>query len=160
SSADVGSASAGDDVVIRAAGEITAGDLTITGAPHAARVADPLFAPHQTSLNGDLRLHGSGPRPEQRPPSLPLTPTVRAGRDARFQAAGDLSVAGVGAGRDVLLDGASVTASDIAAIFDVSAGRDAAVRARTGNASLAGVSAGDDVSIRTAGSMSGGPLAS
>jgi len=72
---------------------------------------------------------------------------ISAARDVRLQTSGDgaIQAASVSAGREVLLDGASVTAGGL----DAASG-DVAVRARSGGVVLLSAAAGDDVVIRSA----------
>ena len=149
-SVTLGSVAAGDDAVIRAAQAITlTGLASAQGADDAFGAGDRLFATDRTALAGDLDLTGANLDVRGRGAIL-LGGTATAGRDARFQTAGDgaVSLADVSAGGDVLADGGAVRASG-----RLAAARDVALRARAGAVELASVTAGDDIAIRATGAV-------
>lgn len=144
----LGEATAGDDLVLRAARDVrVTGALTNQGAADADGAADALFGADRTNLAGDFDLAGSDVDVRSSAGGIAVGGAVSAARDARLQTAGDGAIlaATVGAGRDVVLDAASVTAGAL----DAASG-DVAVRTRAGGVILQSVAAGDDVIIRAA----------
>ncbi len=79
--------------------------------------------------------------------------TTGSGSDARFLSQGAATLANVTAGRDVLVDGASVQTTAL-----LTSGRDVAVLAANGAALVASASAGDNIAIAATGNVSAGPL--
>ena len=149
-SISLGSASAGDDMVLRAARDITvAGTISAQGAADGAGAGDRLFATERTALNGDFALAGAN-IDVRGGGAIAMGGSATAGRDARFQTVGDgaIGLAAVTAGGDILADGRAVRASG-----QLSAAGDVAVRGRAGAVELASVAAGDDIAIRAAGAV-------
>ncbi|MBL8773404.1 MAG: hypothetical protein JNK30_18615 [Phenylobacterium sp.] len=159
----VGGATAGDDVVIRGKGAIVAGALTAGGGADSAdadQAGDLMFAVARSNLGGDFDLTGRNIDVRSSAGSITLTGSATAATDARIQTApgvgGSVSAGAVTAGRDVLIDGAGVTATGVLTATD----GDVAVRSRSGGGiQIAGASAGDDVVLRTTGAITvGGPV--
>ena len=143
-------ATAGDDVVLRAAQNVTVtGAMKAGGSTDSVGAGDALFSTDRTALAGDFDLAGGNIDVRARGAITVGGPAGATG-DARFQTVGGgaVSLGAVSAGGDVLADGASVTAGGT-----LSAGRDVAVRGRTGAVKLAALSAGDDIAIRAAGDV-------
>ena len=154
----VGDVSAGDDVVIRGNANIKAKALTAKGADSSAddQAGDLMFNAAKSKLNGDLKLAGQNVDVRSTRGSITVTGATVADTDARFQTekttGGSVNVGSVTAGENVLLDGASVTAGGAL----TAANADVAVRARSGDATLASISAGDDAVIRASGAVKAG----
>ena len=124
--AAIGSASAGDDVAIRAAASVAvAGGLTAgaSGGADGTGVADELInaspsAPitfagtvySSLAQGADVDVKAGWTLAGVQSPDASITVggATSAGRDARFQATGAISLAAVTAGQDVVVDGASV----------------------------------------------------
>ncbi len=142
----LGSAAAGDDLVLRATTDIRAsGTTSAQGGRDVVGAGDRLFATNTTALNGAFELTDAN-IDAKASGAITMAGAVSAGRDARLQTVGTgtITVAGVDAGRDILLDGASVTTGALRAASDI------AVRGRTGSVTLASATAGDDVVLRAA----------
>ncbi|MBL8555110.1 MAG: hypothetical protein JNL41_12580 [Phenylobacterium sp.] len=163
SAVTVGGAAAGDDVVIRAGGAINVtgplGNGAGSDSADADQAGDLMFAVAKSRLGGDFDLAGRNVDVRSSGGAILATGAVDAADDARFQtgSAGSVKVGAVTAGRDVLLDGAGVEATDTL----TSIGGDVAVRSRNGGqVRLAGVLAGDDLVVRTSGAVTlGGAVA-
>ncbi len=166
SAVTVGGATAGDDVVIRGTAAITiTGALSSGGGADSVatdQAGDLMFDVAKSALAGDFDLVGGTVDVRSSGGSILVTGTTTAATDARFQTqattGGSTTTGAVTATRNVLLDGAGVTATGTL----TSTGGDVAVRARDGGMiSLAGVSAGDDVVVRgTAQVAISGPVSS
>jgi hypothetical protein len=149
-SVSLASVSAGDDIVLRAAKDITvSGSAAAGGAADSAGVGDRLFATDKTALNGDLTLAGANIDARARG-AITMSGAATATGDARFQTVGGgaINLGAVTAGGDVLADGGAVQATGL-----LSAARDVAVRGRTGAVALASIKAGDHIAIRAAGDV-------
>src|SRR6185312_642247 len=109
-------------------------------------------------LKTNLTLAGSDIDVKSDGGSIALSGAVNASADARFQTAksdgGTVTTVGVTAGQDILADGTTVTTGAL------QAGRDVAVRGRTGAVQIASASAGDDIAIRGATTVTTGALTS
>ncbi|HLZ77442.1 hypothetical protein [Phenylobacterium sp.] len=160
-SVTIGDASAGDDLVVRAKGSIFAtGTLTSGGGADSAagdQAGDLIFSAAATNLAGNLNLTGQNIDLRSSAGSITVTGAVNAASDARFQTqaitGGAVTVGTVTAGRDLLLDGGGAGGVLATGTLTATSG-DVAVRARDGStASLANVSAGDDVAIRASGDL-------
>ena len=162
-SVTIASAAAGDDVVLRAKGSILVNGTLSAGAGADSSASDQagdlIFAGAKTNLGGNLDLVGGTVDVRSSNGSIQIMGAVTASTDARFQTqattGGSVTVAGVTAGRDVLLDGGGAGANGAVATGTLTAtSGDVAVRARDGSAiQLADVSAGDDVVLRTSGNV-------
>jgi hypothetical protein len=148
----LGQASAGDDLVLRAAGDIqVTGALAAGGAADGDGAADALFSHDPTSLTAAFDLAGSNVDVKSAGGAIHVA-DVSAARDVRLQTtgAGDVQVNSVLGGRDVLLDGAAVTA---ASTITATSG-DVALRGRSGDVTANGaINAGDDVVVRASGAV-------
>ncbi len=141
----IASAKAGDDIVLRAVGAIAVtGQLSAGGGADAAGAGDGLFSLNPTSLGGDFDLAGGNVDLKSDTGGISALGAISAPTDVRLQAARAIAVGSVTAGRDLLLDGGSVSGADL------HAGRDVAVRAQTDSVTLASIAAGDDVVLRAA----------
>jgi hypothetical protein len=165
------SASAGDDVALRAlggsvtvAGELRSGTAPSAAAEDATGAANRLVASGESGaitiagVTGDLTGHDVDVRAgttiniagattaEGRPGTAPF------GSDARYQAGGAVTLAAVTAERDALVDG-STTVDGAVTTGALSAGRDIGVRAGRGSLTVASASAGDDVILRARDSL-------
>jgi filamentous hemagglutinin family protein len=143
----LGTAVASDDVVIRSAAGADLGSLVAINGTDATGAADLLFQTAPSSLNGAFNLTGlnvdvvaSG--------TINLTDGVMTMGDARLQTtgAGDLNINHIRTGRDLFLDGASVSVNTGTPVSEdltptLKAGRDIAIRARTGAVTLGGTAA-------------------
>ena len=150
----LGSGDAGDDLVLRAAGDILVlGSASARGGTDADGVGDRLFGTDRTRLNGDFDLAGANLDAKSSGGAIGIRGAVKAGRDARLQTTGGgaVTTAGVDAGRDIFADGGLVRATG-----DLRAGGDVALRGRTGTVEVASISAGDDIAVRAAGDFSAG----
>jgi hypothetical protein len=144
---------AGDDVAIRAAallkvtGAVTSGD--VTGAD-AAGAADRLIAEAGAMRVGTTDFALAGGDVDIRSASIDLDGGVSAlgaGSDVRLQATAALETAAVNAGRDVLIDGSTTTAANVAT-GALTAARDVGVRSTSGSITVASASSGDDAVLR------------
>ena len=141
----IASAKAGDDIVLRAANSIAvSGQLNAGQGAEAAGAGDALFSLSPTSLGGDFDLAGGNVDLKSTAGGISALGAITAPTDVRLQAAGAVVTGSVTAGRDLLLDGGSVSGADL------HAGRDVAVRGLTDSVSLASATAGDDVVLRAA----------
>jgi filamentous hemagglutinin len=144
----LGQATAGGSLVLRAAGDLRAsGSLTAQGG--AGGAAALLYAADPTTLAGALTFAAGGVD-ARAGGAIAVAGAVRAAGDVRLQTAagGPVSAGAIGAGGDILLDGAGVSAGDL------TAGGDVAVRGRNGGTvTLGATSAGDDIVVRTSGAM-------
>ncbi len=145
----IASATAGDDIVLRAAQNISVtGGLTARGGADAAGVGDLMSSGDGVDLAGGFDLAGSTIDLRTRGGAISALGGLTAGGDVRLQAAGPtggVATGDVTAGRDILLDGDTVSAAALRAE------RDIAVRSRTGSIALASAAAGDDLVLRAAG---------
>ena len=143
------SATAGDDIVLRAAQSVTvSGQLSAGQGADEAGAADGLYALGATTLGGGLDLAGQTIDIASETGSVTAMGRLMAGTDVRLRAsAGAVSAGEAQAARDVLLDGRSVEAGA------VTAGRDIAIRASAGGLRLGSASAGDDLVLRAAGDI-------
>jgi hypothetical protein len=143
----VGTLQGSDDIVIRAKGRVDAtGPMIALGGTDSgsASAGDVLFATDKSSLGGTaFDLTGSTVDVKTQQGGVSAT-VIQAGGDARVQAAGDVVLGTVMAGRDVLADGASVQ-------VDAANGRDIAIRSRSGDVTVNTAVASDDLVIRSAG---------
>ena len=127
------------------------------------KAGDLMFGAAKSNLGGALDLIGQTVDVRSAAGSIVVSGAVNAATDARFQTGlttgGSVTVAAVTAGRDILLDGGSGVGSDgvngvLATGTLTATNGDVAVRARDGlGVNLAGVSAGDDVVVRTTGAI-------
>ena len=161
--AAIGSASAGDDVAIRAAASVAvAGGLTTgaSGGTDGTGVAEQLInasasAPitfagtvySSLAQGADVDVKAGWTLAGVQSPDASITVggATSAGRDARFQATGAISLGAVTAGQDVVVDGASVAAGALSAVNG-----DVALQA-TGGVQIASAYAGDAVVISSGG---------
>jgi filamentous hemagglutinin family protein len=166
----IGSASAGDDVAIRAAGSVTAtGGLTAgsSGGAEAAGVADQLIGASPatpitfagttySSVAGgadvDVKAGWTPTGVESAGASITVGGATSAGRDARFQSTGAISLGAVTAGQDVVADGASLGAGALTATSG-----DVTLQA-TGGVQIASASAGDAIVVNSGGVFTAGAL--
>jgi len=146
---EIGDANAGDDVVLRTPGAVTAGALTTGGGADRAGAADLFAGVDKISLGGGFDLTGANVDVKA---AAVRTDGGSAADDYRVQAAGAATVGDTRAGRDVLLDGASLTAGAL------TGGGDVAVYVRNGDLTLGALEAGDDVVLRARGSIATGAL--
>ena len=167
------SAGAADDVVLRAGGSVMTGTLTSGTGADAVGAGDVLAGVSPMTVFGTGSGHAFGDLTGGQAidvvagvgaaagstASVVVTgqaTATGAGSDARFQAPGAIGVAGVSAGRDVLLDGALAnggSAATVSASGLLFGGRDVAVRSGLGAVDLASAEAGDDLVIRAATSV-------
>jgi filamentous hemagglutinin family protein len=141
-------ASAGDDLVLRGAGQVrVTGALVAKGTADGDGAADALFAVDRTNLVSDFDLAGADVDVRSAGGAITVGGAISAARDARLQTTGDGAVqtASVDAGRDILLDGGSVAAGALTA-----ASGDVAVRASAGGVVLQSAFASDDLVVRSA----------
>ncbi len=161
STVTLASGKAGDDLVIRAKGDITVtGTLSATGGTDAVGAGDLLFGAAKTALNGDLDLTGKTVDLSSSAGSITVADAIDAAGDARIQTTattgGSVKVAAITAGQNILLDGGTgAGANGVEATGTLTATNgDIAVRARDGKAvTLAALVAGDDVALRTTGAV-------
>ncbi|MGA0603143.1 filamentous hemagglutinin N-terminal domain-containing protein [Caulobacter sp. KR2-114] len=167
----VDSIQAGDDIAIRAGGDVSvANGLTSGGGSDTVGAADRLIASGESpamSVGGasfglagadidviaGVALSGATTVAAAITVQGPVT-AGGAGADARFQAQGAISFSGgsvpvdVVAGQDILIDGALGSAGAVQVTGALSAGRDIALSARLGSVSLTTADAQDDIVIR------------
>ncbi|HEY5070521.1 MAG TPA: filamentous hemagglutinin N-terminal domain-containing protein, partial [Caulobacteraceae bacterium] len=154
-SVTLASADAGDDIVLRSPTSIdVAGALTTHGNDSVApgQAGDLLAALDPiTAFGATFALTGSSVDVKAGTTVTVGGQTTAAGpmSDARFQAPLALTVMGVTAGQDLLIDGA-VASGNVSAGALV-AGRDIGVRSQTGSLTLASADAGDDIVLRSPG---------
>ncbi|HEY5072279.1 MAG TPA: hypothetical protein VII63_09630, partial [Caulobacteraceae bacterium] len=152
------SADAGDDIVLRSAGPIdVAGALTTHGNDSVApgQAGDLLAALDPiTAFGATFALTGSSVDVKAGTTITVGGQTTASGAlsDARFQGPAGVSLVGVNAGEDVLIDGAA--SSGIVTGGDLVAGRDIGVRSGTGALDIFSARAGDDIVLRSAGATS------
>jgi hypothetical protein len=160
-------ATAGDDIVLRAAGDITVTGVGGSGAPlqttgassgnASTTAAGDLMAQADPTGFGTATTVDTGADVDVRSDAGSITvagPVASAG-GARLQtgtpAGGSISVQDVTASNgDILLDGTTIPLS---ASSTFTASRDIAIRARTGAVILTSATAGDDLVIRAAGGV-------
>lgn len=175
------SASAGDDIAIRAGTDVTVSNGLASGtganvagtADQLVQIAGMVVAGTSFTLGGgDIDVVAGAATPVGAAAGV-VTPTAAitvnggatasgAGSDARFQAQGAITFgtptnpAGVTAGQDVLIDGALSRTGSSAAVSVTGAliaGRDVGVRSGLGAVTIATASAGDDIVLRAGGDI-------
>jgi hypothetical protein len=145
--------------VLRTAGDLrVTGTLASTGAradADASAAGDVLFAAAPTVLSGALSLaDGSHVDVKTTTGAVRVDGGATADTDARFQAGGTATVAGLNAGRDIFVDGSTASTGAL------DARRDIAVRGGAGGVTIAVATAGDDIAVRSAGGTVAGALTS
>jgi filamentous hemagglutinin len=154
----IGNASAGDDVVLRAALNVSTGALTSNGSDSGAagQVGDLLFSSDPMALKSGSALGFGGSGIDVKSASGSVSVAGAAASDnARFQAGGGVSLGNVTTGGEILADGTSVTTGALNA-----QGGDVAVQGRSGDVSVGSAKASDDVVIWASGKLTTGALAS
>ena len=158
----LGSAVAGDDIVLRAFGDIhvtgTLGTqgLDVSTSAQPVQAGDLLAAfetlvvfGRNTVLSGASIDIGAGRGGTGVLSIGGAVAAVGTQSDARFIAANSVTLAGVSAGEDVLIDTGSAGGSTGTVVAGtLSAARDVAVRSQTGSLTLASATASDDVVLR------------
>jgi len=162
SSVSIGVIVAGDDAVIRAAGAVViAGQTTAEGfdSNAAGQVGDLLAADDPLNAYsaagpgqpGGVSFGEGGSNIDIKGGSIFAGDVQTAATDARFQAPGQISLAAVSAGRDVLID-----AGQMVSVGGLTAGRDVAARSYLAGISTGDLDAGDDVVLRSGHTASSG----
>ena len=157
------SATAGDDVVLRAAAGVTVtGTLAATGTASPSEIADPTGAGNVQAASAPVTLFGQtyasltdGSHVDVRTAvgDITLTGVATAVGDVRLQTlSGAIHTGNVTAGRTIILDAATTVDRGGAPSNNLSAGVDLAVQAGSGPANVGGVTAAaGDVVLRSAG---------